>query len=227
MNDEQRRQKFYQDASKLVGEFIQEVQSGSLSSMSAPSLNSPLYDREALAKYHRAVWLNWARGQDDAKVGWLIDYHSQTESHKEVQRRQAEELFAMGYLARVHDEQTDREPHRPIAFDGIQYNRKATIQAFTQTEARLMLAAVMKFLEHTMKKHNIVMSKNVVDRLLRKLEILADVKVDHVDYFVPADKEGVSKRLKPKWKRDNPKNKQPVSKPVGRVGLGSYMKAKQ
>ena len=215
MNDEQRRQKFYQDASKLVNEFIEQFDPGDDSNL-AP-LRSKLYDREALAKHHRAVWLSWARGKDDAPLGWLIDYQSQTECHKEVQRRQAEELFAMGYLAAVHDANF-------ATVDPIPYHRKATIQAFTQSEARLMIASVMKFLEHTMKKHNIMISKEVVDRLLRKLEVLADVKVDHVDYFVPADKEGVSKRLKPKWKRDNPKNKQPVSKPVGRVGLGSFMK---
>jgi hypothetical protein len=224
MNEEQRRQKFYRDAAKLVKEFLANYDADD--SSLAP-FGSELYDRDALAKHHRAVWLNWARGQDDAPVGWLIDYQSQTEQHKEIQRMQAEEMFAMGYQAAMQDQQRKKETQP--ACDDVKDSRKSTIQAFGKTESRLMLAAVMKFLEHTMKKHNIVISKEIVDRLLRKLEILSDVKVEYVDYFVPNEKKATS-NLKPKWKRDNPNNKaiaKKESKPVvGRRGLGSYMKGK-
>ena len=220
MNEETRRQKFYKDASKIVGDFIESYapDDGSLA-----AFKSPFYDREALAKHHRAVWLNWARGQDNPPVGWLIDYHSQTDQHKEVQRLQAEELFAMGYIAATHDlcKQVGSSVIDPV------HHRKATIQAFTQAEARLMIASLMKFLEHTMKKHNVMMSKELVDRLYRKLEILGDIKVSYVDYFVPADKE-IATKLKAKWLKDNPKNRATNSKPtVGKRGLGSYIKAKK
>ena len=70
------------------------------------------------------------------------------------------------------------------------------------------------------------MSKELVDRLFRKLEVLGDIKVSYVDYFIPADK-GIANKLKAKWLKDSPKNKPKPKQPVvGKRGLGSYIKQK-
>jgi hypothetical protein len=208
---------FFDDADALVYEFCDYIGGDEETDLGTdPARDSVLFDSEQLAKHHRKVWLQWARTKkslgEEVPDGWLIEYGKQTKEHQEVQRMQAEALFALGYQAALHDMRRPTEDAKR-KWKLIEPSKRATMQVFTPGEARLLIASFMAFVAYTLKRKKIVLQKFVVDRMLKKLEVLADVNLDHVEYF-PLDAEKLATRVKPKWKQHKT-SKRPFTKSRG------------
>lgn len=196
-------QDFMEQADEIVEEFYKAVRTDAEFDGADPVADSVFFDREELGKLHRRVWLEWARKQksqgEKVPEGWLTEFSKQTDAHKEVQKDQAAMLFALGYLARMEDEKGHSEQSIE-KLKSVEPTKRSTIQAFTSGEARFLIAAFCAFVKYNMKKRNIAVEKAVVDRLLAKLSVLADVNLDHIDYFQLQTAESAA-RVKPKWKK--------------------------
>lgn len=53
-------------------------------------------EREALGRFVREVWVEWAKDQPNPKPSWLVPWEQLSESDKEVDRRIGERLFTLG-----------------------------------------------------------------------------------------------------------------------------------
>lgn len=78
------------------------------------------FDREALGRWVRDVWITWAREQPEPKPSWLAPWEALTEPEREVDRRIGEELATAGAadmeaLERSIEQRGHREGQRKCA----------------------------------------------------------------------------------------------------------------
>lgn len=194
---------FFTQADKVVQEFCDFIQGDEDTRLpSDPVRSSPIFQAEELAKHHRKIWLNWARGKradgENVPAGWLVEYDRQAEGHKEVQRLQAEALFALGYQAALEDMRGQTAESREKTAK-VKPTKRSTVQVFTTAESRLLIASLMAFVSYTLKKKGVAIEPATVRRLQGKLAVLADLNMDHVDYL-PLKTANIASGVKPKWK---------------------------
>lgn len=145
---------FMNAADEIVAHFFETIKTNE-AELGNFSSESPLYNRNELGKHHRKIWLQWAREKrangEEVPNGWLIEFEKQNEDHQEVQRLQADALFALGYQAALSDflAQTD-ESNAKLA--SVKPSKRSTIQAFTAVESRILIASVMAFVSYTLKR---------------------------------------------------------------------------
>jgi len=224
-------QDFTTQADQLVAEFLDFLRGDEETHLNAdPVRDCKLYDRNEFAKLHRRVWLQWARAKkaagDEVPEGWLTEFEKQNKDHQEVQRLQADTMFALGYQAALED-MKGQSPESRAKAKAVQPSKRSTVQAFTAPESRMLIASFMAFVSFNLKRKNIAIEKSVVERILKKLEVLADINLDHIEYL-PLQTADAASRGKPKWKKHKkPHRNNGQSKPNrGRTGLSHVVNRK-
>ena len=216
---EKNNKEFFERADLIVAEVLEDLRNNP-----AGVRSTALFDSTELAKVARKVWLLWARGQSDAKPGWLVPFDCQTPEHQDVQRKQAEALFALGYAAAEMERQGQESAEQAAA---VVVRKRQTMQMFTENEARILLGSLMSFVSFTLRRSKVVLDPITVTALAKKLEPMANIKTSHVEFFVPADKTRTA-NVKPKWKaKQRPKRDATPERPPserGRDGLKGFIK---
>lgn len=221
---------FFEQADQLVNEFYDHLRNDDDTDLGTfIASDSPLYDRDELAKHLRKVWLQWARekkaGGEPVPDGWLTEFHQQSKDHQEVQRLQADAMFALGYQAAIED-MRQPTPEAKAKLKQVKPSKRSTIQAFTSEESRMLIASFMAFITYNLKRKKLAIEKQVVDRLLAKLEVLSNLNLNHVEYL-PLQSAEAASRVKPKWKKHAKPRKNGKPKPTqARHGLGHLVNKK-